>query len=260
MNKIISLSLLSLVLLFSSCDQKSDSTSTPPVRKKEVKSEIVMNQIPKVIEEPGDQPFDQGVKKNARIKVSTSFGDMVLRLYDETPRHRDNFLKLAKEGFYNGTLFHRVMSDFMIQGGDPNSIGAKPGQKLGTGGPGYTIPAEFNPSFIHKKGALAAARTGGASNPNKRSSGSQYYIVQGKISTDAELDGMEKRKKNFEYTDQQREIYKTIGGTPFLDMEYTVYGEVESGLDVIDKISAVQTDGSDRPLEDVKMTVTILEE
>ncbi len=265
MKKIISLCLVAFVFAFTSCEEKSAPSKEPtstkktePERKRQAKP--LINQIPEVIEQANEQPYDKGVKKNARIKVSTDFGDMVLRLYDETPRHRDNFLRLAREGFYNGTLFHRVMQGFMIQGGDPDSENARAGQKLGMGGPGYQIPAEINPNFIHKKGALSAARTGGPSNPNKRSSGSQYYIVQGKVASDAELNQTENKKKNFEYTDEQREIYKTIGGAPFLDMDYTVYGEIESGLEVIDKIAAVQTDKSNRPLKDVKMIVTIIQE
>jgi len=260
MKKIISLCLIASLIVFASCEEKSTSSNAKPERKRQKNTETAINAIPEVIEIANEQPYDKNVKKNAKIKVSTDFGDMVLRLYDETPRHRDNILRLVKEGFYNGTLFHRVMGGFMIQGGDPDSQNAKAGQRLGSGGPGYQIAAELNPNFIHKKGALSAARTGGPSNPNKRSSGSQYYIVQGKLSSDAELDQMEKRKKNFKYTDEQRELYKTIGGAPFLDMDYTVYGEIESGLEVIDKIAAVQTDDSDRPLKDVKMVVTIIQE
>ena len=222
-------------------------------RKKEKKVEA-----PKVEE----QPYDKGVVKNARVNLSTEFGDIEIKLYDETPQHRDNFLKLAKDGYYNDLLFHRVIKDFMVQGGDPNSRGASADTRLGSGGPGYTVPAEFNPKFIHKKGALSAARTG-AGNPEKRSSGSQFYLVQGKKATDKELDSQEKNiasqvSPGFKYTEEQREIYKTQGGTPFLDMNYTVYGEVTKGLDVIDKIAAVKTAPGDRPLEDVKMTVTVI--
>lgn len=190
-------------------------------------------------------------KKVVKFEISTDYGVMKGILYNETPQHRDNFVKLAKQGFYNGTLFHRVIQGFMIQGGDPDSKNAKPGQPLGMGGPGYTVPAEFNKSFIHKKGALAAARTGDAMNPQKASSGSQFYIVQGKPVPAAQLGAG--------YTPEQKKIYETIGGTPFLDNNYTVYGEITEGLDVIDKIAAVQKGEGDRPTKDVKMTVKIIE-
>jgi len=191
------------------------------------------------------------------VKISTDYGDIKIMLYNETPKHRDNFLKLAREGFYNGTLFHRVISGFMIQGGDPDSKGAAPGRALGMGDVGYTIPAEFDKNLIHKKGALCAART---ENPAKASSGCQFYIVQGKTYTDAELDQLSARQA-VPYTSEQREIYKTVGGTPFLDQGYTVYGEVISGLDVVDKIASVETNraAGDRPVKDVKMTVTVVQ-
>ncbi len=191
------------------------------------------------------------------VKLSTSYGDMVIKLYNETPKHRDNFIKLVKDGFYNDLLFHRVIKDFMIQGGDPQSKNASSKQQLGSGGPGYTIPAEFNSNLIHKKGALSAARLGGPSNPQKESSGSQFYIVQGKKFSDAELNQMQGSGKR--YTADQIKIYKEIGGYPPLDNEYTVFGEVISGLDVIDKIAAVKTAPGDRPIEDVKMKITVEE-
>jgi cyclophilin family peptidyl-prolyl cis-trans isomerase len=174
----------------------------------------------------------QGAKtsqKQVKFVIHTDFGDMKGILYNETPKHRDNFVKLAKSGFYNGLLFHRVINGFMIQGGDPQSKNAKAGQMLGNGDPGYTIPAEFNAALKHKRGALAAARMPDQGNPTKASSGSQFYIVQ-----------PEK-------------------GTHFLDMNYTVYGEVTEGFDVIDKISSAQKDQNDRPLKDIKMTVKIVE-
>lgn len=174
----------------------------------------------------------QGAKtgqKQVKFVIHTDFGDMKGILYNETPKHRDNFVKLAKSGFYDGLLFHRVINGFMIQGGDPQSKNAKAGQQLGNGDPGYTIPAEFNAALKHKRGALAAARTPDQINPAKASSGSQFYIVQ-----------PEK-------------------GTHFLDMNYTVYGEVTEGFDVIDKISLAQKDQSDRPLKDIKMTVKIVD-
>lgn len=191
------------------------------------------------------------------ISIETQYGTMIARLYEKTPLHRDNFFKLVEEGYYNDLLFHRVINGFMIQGGDPNSKGAAPGKMLGSGGPGYTVPAEFNQEYIHKKGALAAARTGDQVNPKRESSGSQFYIVQGNLQEDANLNMMEDRK-GIKYTSAQRETYKTLGGTPFLDMDYTVFGEVIEGLDVIDKIAAVRTERGDRPSEDVKMTIKAL--
>ncbi len=191
------------------------------------------------------------------VRIETQFGNMLVHLYDETPQHRDNFSKLAEEGFYQDLLFHRVIAGFMIQGGDPDSRNAPASAQLGSGGPGYTIPAEFNQRLIHKKGALAAARTGDAVNPQKKSSGSQFYIVQGNPQTEALLTRVEDQK-GFRYTEEQKSIYLKLGGTPFLDQDYTVFGEVIEGLDVIDKIASVQTGRSDRPVEDVKMKVVLL--
>ncbi|WP_167604727.1 peptidylprolyl isomerase [Maribellus sediminis] len=242
------------------------------------------------------------------VLIKTDFGNMKLKLYNDTPEHKKNFVKLVNEGYYDGLLFHRVMQNFMIQGGDPDSKNAQPGQRLGGGNPGYTIPAELRPNHFHKKGALAAARRGGPSNPEKRSSGSQFYIVQGEVMTNGALDSMEmmmnSRAKNEFYqecfskannelntfrqnndregfnvrvaeiraeadslweqqplkklTAEQREIYTTIGGYPSLDGEYTIFGELVEGFDVLDKIAAVETDQSDRPLSDVKMTIEIV--
>lgn len=199
---------------------------------------------------------DSTLKKKDRkrdVLLQTSMGDMVVRLSDSTPLHRDNFLKLVKVHYYDGVLFHRVIKDFMIQSGDPNSKTAKPGQPLGNGGPDYTIPAEFRRSLFHKKGVIAAARD---NNPEKASSGSQFYIVQGKIFTDAGLDSLEKFRLMKKIPLEQREVYKTIGGTPHLDQSYTVFGEVVKGIDVIDKIASVETSKGkdrDRPLTDVKI-------
>jgi peptidyl-prolyl cis-trans isomerase B (cyclophilin B) len=179
---------------------------------------------------------------------------MTVWLYDATPKHRDNFLKLAEQGYFDDLLFHRVINGFMIQGGDPNSRNAKPNQQLGSGGPGYTIPAEFVDSLVHKKGALAAARTGDQVNPEKKSSGSQFYIVQGRAVTADELDMIESRK-GFRYSKEQRDTYMAAGGTPFLDRDYTVFGEVIEGLDVIDKIASVATLPGDRPKVDVRMKI-----
>ncbi len=197
-------------------------------------------------------------QKPVKFVIHTDFGDMKGILYDQTPKHRDNFVKLVKSGFYDGLLFHRVISGFMIQGGDPASKNAKPGQHLGSGGPGYTVPAEFNSQLIHKKGALSAARLGDEANPQKASSGSQFYIVQGKIQNSAQLDGLSART-GFKYTDDQKKIYEKIGGTPFLDGSYTVFGEITEGLEVIDKIAVVEKDQADRPKSDVKMTIKIVE-
>lgn len=195
-------------------------------------------------------------EKFTYAEVETEFGVMKLKLYNSTPKHRDNFIKLAKESYYDDLLFHRVIKEFMAQGGDPNSKGAAPGTPLGAGGPGYLIDAEIGRPHI--KGALAAARTGGGGNPEKKSSGSQFYFVQGKIQSDAELNQME-RQKGIKYNEDQRRLYKEIGGAPFLDMDYTVFGEVVEGLDVIDKMCLVPTDRSNRPVEDVKMKVRIVE-
>lgn len=191
------------------------------------------------------------------IEIQTKFGNMTLRLSDETPQHRDNFLKLAEEGYYDSLLFHRVINGFMIQGGDPNSKNAAPGQQLGAGGPGYQVPAEFVDDLVHVKGAIAAARTGDNVNPKRMSSGSQFYIVHGKQMTEQELTMMENRK-GIRYTPEQREAYLKQGGTPFLDRDYTVFGHVISGLEVIDAIASVPTDRSDRPKEDVMMKVVVI--
>ena len=195
---------------------------------------------------------DQGGEKYTYVMVSTNQGDMKIKLYNHTPKHRDNFIKLAKEGFYDGTLFHRVIPQFMIQGGDPDSKGAAAGKGLGSGGPGYRVDQEIGSP--HFRGALAAARDG---NPQKASSGSQFYIVTGKPITDAELDQIEKRK-NFKYSESQRALYKEVGGTPMLDGEYTVYGEVVEGVEVAEKIADVARNGANRPNEDVAMTVKIV--
>jgi peptidyl-prolyl cis-trans isomerase B (cyclophilin B) len=246
--------------------------------------------------------------KDAMVLIKTDFGNIKLKLYDETPEHKKNFLKLVGEGYYDGVLFHRVIHEFMIQGGDANSKNAQPGERLGSGDTGYTIPAEINKKYFHKKGALAAARKGGPSNPEKRSSGSQFYIVQGEVLTAGKLDTMEMRmntrikselmkekfktsakeleqfrankdqngfnlfiadmkaevdsvyenKKQFVYTPEQREAYTTIGGYPSLDGGYTVFGEVVEGLDVLDKIAAVETDQNERPKSDIKMEIEIV--
>lgn len=238
-----------------------------------------------------------------KVTIKTTEGDITVRLYDETPRHRDNFLKLAQEGYYNGTLFHRVIKNFMIQGGDPNSKGAPAGVQLGTGGPGYTIPAEIQPQFIHKRGALAAARQGDEVNPERTSSGSQFYIVWGQVYNDGQIGQLarqlqmqaeqsifnrlagEHRKEIMDLrrnrdqaglmelqndliaqtqaimaeqggaalTEAQKQTYTTIGGTPHLDGQYTVFGEVEEGLDVVEKIQGTETMSGDRPKQDIQI-------
>lgn len=254
---------------------------------------------------PG-QKKDSGMEnqKGTMLKIETTLGDIKVKLYDETPKHRDNFIKLAKEGTYNGTLFHRVIKDFMVQAGDPDSKNAPKDKMLGSGDVGYTIPAEFvYPKYFHKKGALSAARQGDNVNPNKESSGCQFYIVTGKVYNDSTLLKMEKqmgegrlntvfnalaqkhmkevykmRKENdedglydlqeklfaqaqeevakqpeFHFTPEQVKAYTTVGGTPHLDNEYTVFGEVVEGLDIVDKIQKVKTAHGDRPEEDVKI-------
>lgn len=247
------------------------------------------------------------------VLISTEYGDIKIKLYDETPLHRDNFLKLVNEGFYDSLLFHRVINEFMIQGGDPDSKKAEAGTPLGNGGPGYQVDAEIMDGMFHKKGVLAAARQGDQMNPTRKSSGSQFYIVHGRVFSNEDLDMMEEKmnmhvkqkvvmdyinkpenaelKKRadslyqarnqaeleallmkidsltletynaaelFSFTDEQREIYSTIGGAPHLDGAYTVFGEVVEGLDVIDKIAIVETDRMDRPAQDIKMTMKVV--
>ena len=241
-----------------------------------------------------------------QVLMHTSMGDIQLKLYNETPKHRDNFIQLVKDGTYNGLLFHRVIKDFMIQGGDVTSKDAPMNKSLGAGDLGYTVPAEFNyPKYFHKKGALCAARTGDEVNPERASSASQFYIVTGKKYSEAELNQMEKQLENrlkqsifarlqaenkpkiMEYyrsgnkeemailrdtligkteleaekrkdetklPKELREIYKTEGGVPFLDNQYTVYGEVVKGIEVVEAIQNVKTNKQDRPTENVVIT------
>ena len=212
-------------------------------------------------------------KEPAKVEILTKFGSMVVQLSDSTPQHRDNFLKLVEDQFYDSLIFHRVIQEFMVQGGDPKSKGAEANARLGSGGPGYTIEAEIRPDLLHVKGALSAARQGDNVNPERRSSGSQFYLVQGRPFSDNEMSGIEGRiagfandygeglanveNGQFVYSEEARELYKTVGGTPFLDMNYTVFGYVVEGLDIIDSIAAVPTDRrrGDRPLEDVVMSM-----
>ena len=209
--------------------------------------------------------FTVNESEETMVLIATGFGDMKLKLYNDTPQHRDNFVKLVSDSYYNGTLFHRVMKDFMIQGGDPQSKGAAPGQQLGTGGPGYTIPAEILHNHIHKKGALAAARQPDRINPEFASSGSQFYIVEGRISDPSSTLSMEERRnlnlaadQKWSYTDEQVNTYATIGGAPHLDGTYTVFGEMTEGFDVLDAISLVPTNRYSRPTVDIPMEVMIV--
>lgn len=187
--------------------------------------------------------------KRVEVTITTDMGEIVIALYNETPLHRDNFIKLVKEGYYNGSIFHRVIKNFMIQGG---------GGATGTEDPGYTVPAEINPKFYHKRGVLCAARMGDQVNPKKASSGSQFYIVDGKKFSEAELAAFEARS-NKTWTAEQKKVYAEEGGAPHLDGDYTIYGEVVSGMDVVDAIAAVQTGGANRPLKEIKMTMKIKE-
>jgi len=195
------------------------------------------------------------------VTLKTTSGEITLRLYNETSLHRDNFIKLAKSGFFNGIIFHRVIDNFMIQSGDPDSKAREKGKLYGDGGPGYDLPAEIIPGIYHKKGVLAAAREGDNVNPERKSSGSQFYIVKGKVFNDETLKTVEERinsrnaanniKKTHTIPEEWREIYKTVGGTPHLDTQYTVFGELVSGSEVVERISATKTDKNDRPLEDI---------
>lgn len=194
---------------------------------------------------------------HAEILIETEYGNMTFKLYDETPKHKENFIKLVKERYYDGLLFHRIIEGFMVQGGDPDSRGASPDALLGMGGPGYTIPAEIGKKHI--KGALAAARMGDQVNPQRESSGSQFYIVQGTAQDDASLDAWS-RNHNIVYTDEEREKYKKFGGTPQLDGQYTVFGEIIEGMDVIDKLAAVEKNRSDRPIKDIPMKIRLIKD
>lgn len=189
-------------------------------------------------------------------EIETTLGTIKVRLFNTTPKHRDNFIKLAEEGFYNRTLFHRVIDGFMIQGGDPDSRSAGMGQTLGNGGPGYNLDAEIG--ALHFRGRLAAARKPDNINPKRESSGSQFYIVQGRPFTDQELDQIDQQGK-LNYSSEERAKYKSIGGTPFLDGAYTVFGEVVEGMDVVDKIAKAQKDPLDRPKDDIFMKVRMVE-
>lgn len=190
------------------------------------------------------------------VKIVTPKGEGIIRLYNETPQHRDNFIKLVGEGFFEDLLFHRVIEHFMIQGGDPDSRDANVGDRLGSGGLDYRVPAEFHPNLFHKKGVLAAARD---NNPEKASSASQFYLVQGKTFTDEGLDSLETlRLEGRKIPADHREVYRTLGGVPHLDQNYTVYGEMVSGISLIDSIASVETDRFDRPIADQRMNMALL--
>jgi len=284
----------SIVILLLICFSASLTIAQKPANNKKKQQTVTVTEI------------------NQKVKITTDVGDIVVLLYDKTPLHRDNFIKLVTDSFYNGTLFHRVIQDFMIQGGDPDSKNAQPGTVLGEGGPGYTIKSEFDATLFHKRGALCAARMGDNVNPNKESSGSQFYIVQGKKFSPSEITNIEMRvnqskraeivnsiianppkelkekvdsartlgtnesysnlvkdiepyiekelvkKGVFAFTDEQKKVYTTAGGSPHLDGSYTVFGEVIEGMDVVDKISQIKTDQNSRPLNDIKMTICLI--
>jgi cyclophilin family peptidyl-prolyl cis-trans isomerase len=249
MNKMKTIFTLALVCFFATA---TNAQVKKPVVKKATTTKPVVKKTP--VKKPATVAKKEVKLPGTRVKITTDSGVMIIRLYDKTPQHRDNFIKLANEHFFDSLLFHRVIQGFMIQGGDPQSKYAQPGQMLGMGDVGYTIPAEFDTSLFHKKGALAAART---PNPAKASSGCQFYIVQGNKQTDNDLSNTE-IGKGIKYSAQQRNIYKTIGGVPFLDQDYTVFGEVESGLNIIDKIASVPKAPGDRPIGDVRMKIEVI--
>lgn len=199
-------------------------------------------------------PFKPARLSGVRVKITTDMGDIVVRLSDKTPLHRDNFIKLVNDHFYDSLLFHRIIAGFMIQGGDPESKHAAPNIMLGRGDVGYTIPAEFDSTLYHKKGALAAARN---DNPEKASSGCQFYIVQGKKYSDEELNMIQNQRGAY-FSPAKRMTYKMLGGTPNLDMNYTVFGEVETGIDVVDQIAQAEKDNYNRPLKDIHMKMEVI--
>lgn len=192
-------------------------------------------------------------KTEELVLIRTDYGEMLLWLYDQTPKHKANFLKLVREGFYDGLLFHRVIKDFVIQGGDPNSRHARPAEPLGQGDLGYRIDAEFHPALYHKRGAVGAARD---NNPQKASSASQFYIVQGKTRTSEELQAIAQRMGQV-WSPEQIQVYQTVGGVPHLDQNYTVFGELIAGIEVLDAIAALPTDAQDRPQQDVRMYMEV---
>lgn len=244
---------LILLVVTTACFLTSCGGSSPKNAPESVKEQVVVRQKQEVV------PIPEDLSEEPVVELQTSMGSIKVKLYSDTPVHRDNFIKLVSEGFYNGVLFHRVIKDFMIQAGDPQSVGAPAGKLLGEGGPGYNLPAEILPNHYHKKGVLAAARQDDKINPNRESDGSQFYIVQGSVWDIIGLDLLEE-EKGIKYTEEQRKAYQTVGGAPFLDAAYTVFGEVVEGLDVVDAIAAVATGTADRPISDVKIIkATIVE-
>ena len=244
MKKLLSLFVLSAALFTTTAEAQTGKKPAP----KKVTTVKKVTTAKKVVTK---MPVDHSMK----VRIITDSGTMIVKLYDSTPLHRDNFVKLVQEHFYDSLLFHRVIREFMIQGGDPTSKNAPAGTMLGNGGDNMArIPAEFRPSLFHKRGVLAAARDG---NPEKASSPCQFYIVQGKKYSDADLSMMEQRMGR-KFSPEQRKAYMEAGGTPFLDQNYTVFGEVISGLDVIDKIASVPKDQADRPIGDVHMRMEMV--
>ena len=195
------------------------------------------------------------IAQKTKVVIETEYGKIVMMLYDGTPKHRDNMITLVKKHFYDSLLFHRVIPNFVIQGGDPGSKTAAAGANLGDGDVGYRIPAEIDSQYYHKRGAIGMARD---NNPDKSSSGCQFYIVTGRKFTDEEINNAEVRS-NHKVSSAQREVYKTLGGTPHLDGGYTVFGEVTEGMDVADKIAAIVRDGADRPTKDIRMIKVYLQ-
>lgn len=203
--------------------------------------------------------YTRNMDSLTKVIFKTNMGDITIALYDNTPKHRENMIKLVKEGFYTDILFHRIIQGFMIQTGDPDSKGAPVGKQLGAGGPGYTIPAEFHKENFHKRGAVAAARMGDQVNPTKASSGSQFYIVDGQKLDENMLNQISMQYR-VSFTDEQKRVYMEEGGAPFLDMQYTVFGEVTEGMDIVDKIAAQKKDRFDRPFNDIKIiSATVVE-
>ena len=248
MDKIFRIGLLCTMILFVSLCQaqtKKKVVKRPPVHVLKSNADTIV-----AIKAPAKQIAE------IRVKISTSLGDIIVRLSNKTPKHRDNFVKLVNGHFYDSLLFHRVINSFMIQGGDPKSKNAAQGIMLGEGDVGYKIPAEFDSALFHKRGALAAARD---DNPEKASSGCQFYIVQGKKRSNSELDVIE-LKKTIHFSSTKRMTYNMIGGTPNLDMNYTVFGEVETGMEVVDEIALQQVDDNNRPLKDISMKMEVVKE
>jgi peptidyl-prolyl cis-trans isomerase B (cyclophilin B) len=205
---------------------------------------------------------DSRTEERVRVEVRSTAGTLVVELFNETPRHRDNFIKLVNDGAYDSLLFHRVIPAFMVQGGDPDSKRAAAGTVLGNGGPGYTVPAEIVPGLIHRRGALAAARQGDPVNPERNSSGSQFYIVHGKTFQPRELDMLVQRSARMgtpiSYTPEQQAVYASEGGAPHLDGAYTVFGQLVEGFEVLDAIAAQPCDPRDRPLTDIRFFMRVL--